>query len=244
MHPWPSPEIIAGKDLQAGGTWLGVSQRIKNTNTNKAYIKFSALTNYRMIAVPAEQKESDVDSENVSPVKPSRGQLVVESLQKSTEAMAQQLTLTSSAYEGFNLIFGQLSADNSQLHCFDSINNKQVTLSSGFHSICNGALDDIWPKMAKGKQLLESYIKQNDQISRADLMDMMKNSDIAPDELLPSTGLPLEWEQRLSAIFITSPEYGTRSTTILLMDNQGEVNITQQEYNINGMPELKAHVKL
>jgi len=244
MHPWSSPEIIAGKDLQAGGTWLGVSQKIKSANSECGHIKFSALTNYRMIAQSAEQKECDVDNKNEPAIKPSRGQLVVESLQKSAKEMSQQLILTHSTYEGFNLIFGQLSASNPQLYCFDSINKKQILLSSGIHSICNGALDDIWPKMAQGELLLKNYIKESEHISRVDLMNLMKNSDIAPDELLPSTGLPLEWEQRLSAIFITSPEYGTRSTTILLMDNQGEVNITQQEYNISGMPESKAHVKL
>jgi len=234
MHQWSSPTIIAGKDIQAGGTWLGVSPKIKNADKNETHIKFSALTNYRLIPQSVSQQDT------ATVIKPSRGQLVLESLQKSTQEMTQQLTLTHSAYEGFNLVFGQLSATSPQLYCYDSVNEKQVTLSQGFHSICNGALDDIWPKMAKGEQLLRNYIKQSDHIDSAQLIAMMKNSERAPDALLPSTGLPIEWEQRLSAIFITSPEYGTRSTTILLMNSLGEVNITQQEYNNTGEPKSQA----
>ena len=134
MHWWPEQNILAGKDLQAGGTWLGLSP-----NGN-----FSALTNFRR---PANFDEN----------KRSRGDLVVQALTTNDESTQQILTNESEQYNDFNLVFGQLN----NLQAFDSVNKKFVTLAKGFHSVCNGALDDIWPKMASGLTTLEKLDRKS-----------------------------------------------------------------------------------
>ena len=218
MHWWPNSkkplQILAGKDLEAGGTWLGIKENGK----------FAALTNYRQIPSNPQTQNKKLKS---------RGEVVVSALNDS-EFSFSQLQSTVKDYQGFNLIFGDIH----QLSCFDSVNQRFTPLATGYHSICNGALDDIWPKMASGEQQLEAYISRcanhEEAISHAQLLLMMQDEMTAPDHLLPKTGLPLEWERRLSAIFIKSAEYGTRSTCIITIDKQGATNVTEVSYDIMG----------
>ena len=247
MFPWKTPKIIAGKDLQAGGTWLGFN----------ALGYFSALTNYRQGPATVSDNQG----------KKSRGELVLNSLnalafpqhnalstaetsddksdennnennnensdKKSDETFFTSLATNSKNYPGFNLIYGSLN----DLHCFDSINQEYHSLSPGFHSICNGALDDIWPKMASGQQALTRTITGNTgnrEVLTEQLFKLMTDPQQAETDKLPDTGMPLAIEQMLSAVFIVSPEYGTRSTTIITQDVHGEVLITDRNYNQRG----------
>ncbi len=219
MHVWETPDILAGKDLQAGGTWLGVTNTLSQPNSP---VGFSALTNYRQVT----ENNSALSEHTLS-----RGELVVRALQTPAGSMTAALEDGSDRYQGFNLVYGQLSGNKSTLYCYDSRLKKSTLLQDGVHSLCNGALDDIWPKMAKGQSLLENYIKSNHAIETQSLFQLMRNADIASDDELPKTGVPIEWERRLSAIFVQSPEYGTRSTCIILLDKQGSVHIEQQEFN-------------
>ena len=216
MHWWPknnlltanvlANDVLAGKDLQAGGTWLGLNKQGR----------FSALTNYRQPQLFDKNKQS-------------RGELVLQALAYQDDEMINQLTQSSSHYNGFNLVFGQLN----KLVCFDSVSQQQQVLNSGFHSLCNGALDDIWPKMALGQATLAEAIKDH-SLDIKQLFKLMKNGQQAPTEHLPKTGVPLNWEQLLSAIFIVSPEYGTRTTNIITLDNEGNISIYDQSYNEQG----------
>lgn len=230
MFRWQQPEILAGQDLQAGGSWLGLT----------ADGDFSALTNYRQGLTGGKSKGDE---------QKSRGELVLTALAElkkgSKEAKIQQqndkddffssLSDLARDYQGFNLIYGPL--DN--LHCYDSINNRYHALTPGFHSICNGALDDIWPKMALGQAALSKAIKADQGQNRADLikqlLQLMANNQEADSHELPNTGMPPAIEQMLSAIFIVSPEYGTRSTTIITQDNDGEILINDHSYNAGGI---------
>jgi len=209
MHVWQQPKILAGKDLQAGGTWLGLTKEGK----------FAALTNFRKLPL----------SEGV---KKSRGDLVLQALTKTNSNIDinKELAQHAKQYHGYNLIHGSLS----QLSCYDSINNQSHKLSTGVHSICNGALDDIWPKMANGEQLLKDAISQKGNLSIDALFSLMSNDKQALPELLPSTGLSEEWEQLLSAIFIVSPTYGTRSTSIIMQDIEGNVDVYDRSYEPSG----------
>ncbi len=213
MHWWPQENILAGKDLQAGGTWLGLNQQKK----------FSALTNFRQPHLLDKNKQS-------------RGDLVLQALKLSSHKMSEKLAKSNGIYNGFNLVFGTL--DN--LQCFDSVNNLQQPLTAGFHSLCNGALDDIWPKMALGQQQLAQAIQTTSANKRTPILDidklfdLMQNSQQAHIEHLPDTGLPLDWEQLLSSIFIVSPEYGTRTTNIITLDNNNCVSIYDRSYNEQG----------
>lgn len=206
MHWWPEQNILAGKDLQAGGTWLGLSP-----NGN-----FSALTNFRRPASFDKNKRS-------------RGDLVVQALTTNDESTQQVLTNESEQYNDFNLVFGQLN----NLQAFDSVNKKFVTLATGFHSVCNGALDDIWPKMASGLTTLEKLITI-EEINIEQFFTVMTNQDVAEDQHLPDTGLSADLELLLSSIFIVSPEYGTRSTAIILQNKAGEIEVYERNYNNEG----------
>lgn len=206
MHWWPNETILAGKDLQAGGTWLGLNNQGR----------FSALTNFRQPHLIDKNKQS-------------RGDLVLQALAHQDNEITTQLAKNSHAYNGFNLVFGQLT----NLRCFDSVSQKQQVLSTGFHSLCNGALDDIWPKMALGQDKLADAIKDN-TLDIEQLFTLMKSDQQAQTEHLPKTGVPLSWEQLLSSIFIVSPEYGTRTTNIITLDNEGIISVYDQSYNEQG----------
>ena len=216
MHFWDSPNILAGKDLVAGGTWLGLTPQGR----------FSALTNYR--------QPTEFDTK-----KKSRGELVIHSLLKTDQEVNLLLSENSTHYNGFNLVYGQL--DN--LHYFDSVNKQCKKLPSGVHSLSNGALDDIWPKMAVGQNKLTSFItshsKSNPKLVTDNLFNLMKDTQQASKEELPNTGISSQWEKLLSAIFIISPEYGTRTTTIIMQNKQGEITIEDRSYNTLGRCSLQ-----
>lgn len=206
MHWWTEPNILAGKDLQAGGTWLGL-----NTEGD-----FAALTNFRR-------------PESFDKNKRSRGELVVQALSNSTLKTKQYLADKAIKYNDFNLVFGPL--DN--LQAFDSVKQKLVKLAPGFHSVSNGALDDTWPKMALGLKALKTVIAGSNLEIDA-LFSVMRNQVTAEQESLPVTGLSQELEMLLSSIFIVSPDYGTRSSAIILQNNHGEVSIFENNYNNKG----------
>lgn len=218
MHWWDSentkktePNILAGKDLQAGGTWLGLNK----------YGGFSALTNFR--------NPSKIDNN-----KQSRGNLVLNALKhqqaKSLDSLEQQLLNSSPHYNGYNLVYGSLR----NLNCFNNISNSIEPLDTGVHSLCNGKLDDIWPKMALGEQALSQAITKNDELDIDDLFRIMQSNQQALPEHLPNTGISSEWEQLLSSIFIVSPEYGTRTTNIITLNSVGDIEVFDRSYNEQG----------
>lgn len=207
MYLWPEKNVLAGQDLEAGGTWLGINEKGK----------FSALTNYRQGSA-------------ISPHKKTRGSLVLSALKEPD--IGQTLASSTHQYHGYNLVYGEME----NLKCFDSINQKFHNITEGFHSICNGALDDIWPKMAQGQKLLEQEIQKYDDLSIEALFNLMTNQTKASDNELPDTGIDKDWEKLLSSIFIVSPDYGTRSTTILTKDNEGNIRIFDRSYQESGEP--------
>ncbi|MGS0681073.1 NRDE family protein [Shewanella sp. 125m-7] len=206
-HFWPSSnKLLAGKDLEAGGTWLGVNQQGK----------IAGLTNIRA----PELNQNDMKS---------RGELVLKALE-GDGITHDWLIRYSRFYNPFNLLFG----DENQLQCFDSRSQILSSLTPGFHSISNGALDDIWPKMARGTQAIEHHIGNNTAPDIDALLNIMTDNTQAPDTELPATGVSLEWERHLSSIYIQHEEYGTRSTSIILKDKQGKVHFTEVRYDGKG----------
>lgn len=207
-HLWPNEDnLIAGKDLQAGGTWLGLSQEGK----------FAGLTNLRVPALYSEDLKS-------------RGDLVIKSLATNNDMDHDWLKSHTTEYNPFNLIFNS----NNQLYCFNSITKESSPLLPGFHAISNGAMDDTWPKMAKGERALEALIQGGDPISIDELILLMKDETQPADDSLPSTGIALEWERRLSSIYICHPEYGTRSTSIILKSSDRQYQFVEVRYDGKG----------
>lgn len=189
-HEWNEhPGMIAGKDLTAGGTWMGI------TKTGR----FAALTNYR-------------DPKNIDPNAPSRGHLTKDFLISDTSPLNYLSTLKSekSNYNGFNLLVG----DQESLWYYNNVNHQIKELNAGVYGLSNALLDDPWPKVVNGKHGLKQLIIQSEP-KDDELIGLVMNNSTAPDEDLPDTGVPLEWEKALSAMFIAKDNYGTRCSSLV-----------------------------
>jgi uncharacterized protein with NRDE domain len=215
LHIWPENSILAGKDLVAGGTWLGLTQSEH----------FSALTNFRQPHL-------------IDNTKTSRGDLVLkalsaENIASNNKNIQAHLNDHSQNYNGFNLIYGSLD----KLYGYDSVNQQEHIMEDGVYSICNGAIADSWPKMKRGQNKLRDLITDKKHESELDvnlLLTLMNDTTQASTETLPRTGLSTEREAMLSSIFITSPDYGTRSTIIITKDINNKVEITECTYYPSG----------
>ncbi|MGI9173780.1 MAG: NRDE family protein, partial [Rhodothermales bacterium] len=192
-----TPDLLAGRDLKSGGTWLGVTRAGR----------FAAITNYR---------EPDVHLEHA----PSRGELVAGFLQSDNapQAYLDHLAPSADRYNGFNLIVGDAEA----MGYFSNREGTVRMLGPGVYGLSNHLLDTPWPKVEQGKKLLEEYLG-HDEIDAEALLVALNNPTEAPDERLPDTGVGLAWERVLSPLFIQSPDYGTRASTVLLISHNGEV---------------------
>jgi uncharacterized protein with NRDE domain len=207
MQWWDGGDVLAGRDLKGGGTWLGITKRGR----------FAALTNIRN---PALRKTKA----------PSRGALVSDFLSGDASAAAylKHIAERADAYEGFNLLCGELSVaankTSSNLWFFNSQEGIPRALSAGVYGISNATLDTPWPKLERLKQRFNERIGLNPSDSGAiqaslrpsvDLEALLLDAKTFDDAVLPSTGVPIEWERALSAVFIRHESYGTRASTTI-----------------------------
>jgi len=206
-HFWgDAPGLLAGRDGREGGTWMGV------TGTGR----FAALTNYRD---PAAHR----------PDAPSRGGLVQRYLRGSLspEVYLRRVLREEAAYNGFNLLAGDRSGI-----CWASNRGGVLRwLDPGVHGISNRLLDTPWPKVVRGKRMLEETISSPEGPSVGRLMELLEDRTVPPDCDLPETGMGLEWERVLSPIFIRSPTYGTRSSTVVLIDRAGRLTFVERTHD-------------
>ena len=203
---WPdNPKILAGKDLTGGGTWLGV--------TLSGY--FSMLTNYR-------------DMANIKANAPTRGKLVLDYLKGEFDPSSylQALDASGSQYNGYNILLGTL---NNPWY-YSNQNHKFYQLGSGLYGLSNALLDTKWPKVERGKEAFRDLVERNN-INSKSLFELMTDQELADDNLLPDTGIGFEKEKLLSSMFIDMPGYGTRNTTLLIMDSSKTVEITERTYS-------------
>ena len=206
------PRILAGRDLTAGGTWLGLTRSGR----------FAALTNYR-----------DPDQRlRVAPgvAAPSRG-LLVTSLLESEASVAEGLTYlreVGANYNGFNLIF----SDGRRLGIYESVLKKGRELGPGIYGLSNHLLDTPWPKVQSAKSRLEAAL--SGLTDTAPLLALLRDDRPASDEQLPQTGVGLEWERLLSSAFVRAPDYGTRSSTIIRIDARGRAYFEEWSWDSLG----------
>lgn len=202
--------ILGGKDLQAGGTWLGI------TRTGR----FAAITNYR---------EPDAFKPNA----PSRGKLISNYLQAASNPCdyLREVAARSSSYNGFNILAG----DTEKLCYFSNRDGGVKELAPGIYGLSNHLLDTPWPKVALGKSLLGSVL--DGEVVPEKIFQVLRDSTQPKDSELPRTGVTMEWERVLSSIFITSPIYGTRSSTLITIDYEGNVNFVEQVFNTHPEPQ-------
>lgn len=196
---WPEcPPLLAGRDLEQGGTWLGVTRDGR----------VAALTNYRD---PAAQK---ADAR-------SRGGLVRDYLCGGL-APAEYLELARAAggeYNGFNLLAG----DGDGLWYWSNRGTAPAEVPPGVHGLSNHLLDTPWPKVVRAKAGMAACLRGPDEALAERLFALLADGAAAPDAELPDTGVGLAWERTLSPIFIASPDYGTRSSTVVLAGYDGRV---------------------
>ncbi|MBW1636051.1 MAG: NRDE family protein [Deltaproteobacteria bacterium] len=197
--------ILAGLDLEGGGTWLGVNKEGK----------FAALTNYR---------EGGTQMENA----PSRGEIICSYLSSSIpgDNFLHELKKTASTYNGFNLVLGE----GEELFYYTNKHNSHIRLEPGFYGLSNHLLDTPWPKLSRGKDLLRPAMVETGEVKPGEIFSLLRDQFSPPDNLLPDTGIGLEWERLLGSIFIKSPLYGTRSSAVITFKDNGQVNFAETTY--------------
>lgn len=202
--PWEdAPDVLGGRDCVSSGSWMALTR----------HGQLMALTNYR---TPHQIKQA-----------PSRGKLVTEFLVHNTPP-EQAIHSSNLQFNPFNCIYGKLTP-NIHLNFYSSLKVETKTLTRGIYGISNAFLDTPWPKVKKGKNKFTSIVLKN-IFSINELLDIMVDTQQAKSEDLPDTGVGLEWERVLSSIFIQSPTYGTRCTTLLLLDAQHNVTFVERTY--------------
>jgi len=203
---WPDqPHILGGRDLEAGGTWMGITRNGR----------ISMITNYR-------------DPHNIDPHAPSRGQLVADFLQgeQAPDTFLKQIEPSAKAYNGFNLVTGTPD----ELAYFSNYRDGVDKLEKGIYGLSNHLLDSPWPKVVKGKNRFKEIIGGQDVLPEA-LFEFMFDDAQAADDQLPDTGVGLERERVLSSMFIKSPGYGTRCSTVIFIDNENHVRFSERVFD-------------
>ncbi len=198
--------MLAGKDLQAGGTWMGITRNGR----------LAALTNYR-------------DPKNINPEADSRGMLVTSYLtgRMDPQHYLEKIDSSKIPYNGFNLLTG----DSQHLYYYSNRERVVRKLAPGIYGLSNHLLDTPWPKVSKGKSKLASLLKAEGPLNIEPLFSILTNRSVADDNELPDTGVGREWERVLAPMFISSDIYGTRSSTILLWEKTHEVQFEEQTFD-------------
>lgn len=212
MHWWNDAPVLAGRDLQMGGTWMGVTRDGR----------FAAITNYRNVPEDGKVPERPL----------SRGNLVKDFLCAETTAgnWAQDMRPSLSDYGEFNL----LVYDGCELLYLNNYHDDEARrLAPGFYALSNSLLDSPWPKVDYAREKLRASVEQAAQIGEGEIAELLDNLALqqtyAP-HLLPKTGVPPEWEEILSSPFIVAPGYGTRASTVLVMFATGEVKTVERNF--------------
>jgi uncharacterized protein with NRDE domain len=203
-HFWKdAPHILAGRDLEQGGTWLGVT-------TSR---RFAALTNVRNPHAPLGQK--------------SRGLLVSDYLNSNEkpEKFLQRLQPDLANYSPFNLLTG----DSEHLYYSNSV-GVQRELQPGIYGLSNAALDTAWPKVTGGKQALAIAMMAG-EIKPEQLFNILANTEKADAMELPDTGVGIELEKQLSARFIHMDTYGTRCSTVVTQSSSNEMYFLEKQFD-------------
>lgn len=202
-------EIFGGRDLEHGGTWLGLSRGGR----------FSAVTNYRQGRARAAAERS-------------RGELTRTFLSGSEEAGSylRRVEARADAYNGFSLIAGAVG----ELWFYSNRGGSVERIAPGVHGLSNHLLDEPWPKVRRGVAELEKLLAAQEREITDTLMAVLSDRTPAPDHLLPSTGVALERERARSASFIAGIDYGTRASTVVLVRSDGMAVFRERTYGPTG----------
>nr|WP_067290819.1 NRDE family protein [Marinobacterium profundum] len=213
-------DLIAGQDLEQGGTWLGIHRSGR----------LSAVTNFRDGRAPA------------NPTLRSRGHLTRDFLlsRESAQSSSQHYAEQGEHYGAFNLLLGDIEG----LYYLSNRGRAPERLDPGIHGLSNALLDSPWPKLQQAREALSAALStisvQQDRLQlAAQLTEVLAARSQAPDAQLPDTGISLELERKLSPCFIQLESYGTRATTVLLQDYQGNSCFYEQSFDAQGPTEVR-----
>ena len=225
LHRWADQAIVAGKDLQANGTWLGVSLSGR----------VAAITNYRD------------PSQNLLGT-PSRGEITTAFLNGSDtcEQFLEALASRAQVYNPFNLlVFDCLS-----LMGFESRHRRAFKLPEGVSAVSNADFNVPWPKASRLRDGFTQTLMHNDFEGESEvrqpgikaLFALLSDRRTAPDKELPQTGISLEWEKALSAEFIHTPDYGTRASSVVLV-GRNRADFVERNFDAKGFTG-EAHLRM
>lgn len=205
-HYWEDhPHILGGRDLRGMGTWLGITKAGR----------ISALTNIRNT------------KELLSTHQKSRGHLVSDYLigNQNPAEYLNEVSDEGKDYAGFNLLVG----NQDEIFYLNNYDNEVSRVDDGLHGLSNHHLDTPWPKVEKGKDGLKTIMESKDT-DVEDLFRLLRDDDTAESEALPDTGLSKEIEKNLSPLFINMDKYGTRCSTVILIDQDDNVTFVERTY--------------
>lgn len=211
---WPDhPDILAGRDRKAGGTWLGVTRSGR----------FAAITNYRN---PRERRSQA----------PSRGALVSDFLKQgsSPQEYMQGIEAAAREFNGFSLLAGAAG----ELWFYSNRDSAASSIPPGIHGLSNRLLDEPWPKVTRSKAWLADLLER--PFDPEACFELLADETPAADGELPDTGIGLERERKSSAIRLRDPLYGTRCSTLLIVRSNGEAQFQERSFNPDGSPAGKA----
>jgi uncharacterized protein with NRDE domain len=207
LHWWPDePAVLAGRDLQAGGTWLGLSRSGR----------FATVTNYR-------------ERQAVKTGLESRGALVADFLTGDADAAGFIDSIDGDRYAGFSLLAG----DGNELWYVSNRGDGPDKLPPGVYGLSNASLDTPWFKLVRSRDALRDLVAAG-PIDLDELMHILADRQRAPEASLDSTDLPLEFARAISSPFIVAPDYGTRCTSALTWSRSGEVRISERRFDADG----------
>ena len=199
------PQVCGGRDLEKGGTWLGLTRAGR----------VAAVTNFR-------------DGLPKNPAARSRGELVGAFLTGTSDAGAylERVKAQGDQYNDFILIAGDLDA----LYWLSNRGPGVERIPPGVHGLSNHLLNTPWPKITRSKRGVEGLLDAAEPALVAGLFDLLADRSEAPDHELPDTGVGLSRERQLSAVFINGERYGTRASTVVLVDKQGGVLFMERSF--------------
>lgn len=204
------PRVLAGRDLEAGGTWLGLTEDGR----------FAAVTNVREPGQP--------------PGRLSRGQLTGDYLRGTASAAEAIAKVVDADYAGYNLLLG----DAGTLYYRTNRHGGVEPLAPGIYGLSNHRLDTPWPKLTTARDGFAAALARlpDEAALEEALFALLADASTVDDEFLPKTGVTLEWERRLSAIFVQSENYGTRASTVVLRRRDGSLRLVERSFGPHGRP--------
>jgi uncharacterized protein with NRDE domain len=208
LHWWPDlPQVAGGRDFEAGGTWLAVGR----------CGRFATVANYRETLAP-------------QPAERSRGELATNFVTGSLAPLAFAASIDGNRYAGFNL----LAATQDAIAYVSNRGDAPRLLAPGVHGLGNASLDTAWPKVVKSTERLRALLDE-DAVTAAALFELLADRVPAASADLPDDNLPPDKARAVSALFVVTPEYGTRCSTALLLGTDGKVELSERRYDARGV---------